>query len=64
MVGVNGSKYPAIRAHLEQNIARVYKDLDVSYVCCDKASPWFLELSFSFDSYPKDTETDAEACTL
>ena len=32
MVGVNGGKFPAIRAHLEQNIAQVYKDLDVSYV--------------------------------
>jgi hypothetical protein len=32
MVGVNGSKFPAIRAHLEQNIAQVYKDLDISYV--------------------------------
>lgn len=44
MVGVNGRKYPAIRSHLQQNIAQVYKDLDVS-----------------FDSYPKDTETDPEA---
>lgn len=32
MVGVNGYKYPAIRAHLQQNIEQVYKDLDVSYV--------------------------------
>jgi D-galacturonate reductase len=44
MVGVNGRKYPAIRSHLQQNIAQAYKDLDVS-----------------FDSYPKDTETDPEA---
>jgi D-galacturonate reductase len=29
-----------------------------------KASPRFLELPFSFDSYPKDTETNPEACTL
>ncbi|KAI9462504.1 D-galacturonic acid reductase [Lactarius psammicola] len=31
MVGVNGSKYPAIRGHLQKNIAQVYKDLDVSF---------------------------------
>jgi hypothetical protein len=31
-------------------------------MCCDKSSPRFLELSFSFDSYPKDTEVDPEAC--
>jgi D-galacturonate reductase len=32
MVGVNGRKYPAIRTHLQKNIAQVYKDIDVSYV--------------------------------
>ena len=32
MVGVNGNKFPEIRAHLQHNIAHVYKDLDVSYV--------------------------------
>lgn len=32
MVGVNGSKFPEMRAHLEQNIAQVYKDFDISYV--------------------------------
>jgi hypothetical protein len=32
MVGVNGNKFTAIRAHLDQNIAQVYKDLDISYV--------------------------------
>jgi len=31
MVGVNGNKFTAIRAHLEKNIAQVYKDLDVSF---------------------------------
>ena len=30
MVGVNGSKFPAIRQHLEENIAQVYKDMDTS----------------------------------
>lgn len=32
MVGVSGSKFPAIRNHLQANIANVYKDMDVSYV--------------------------------
>jgi D-galacturonate reductase len=38
MVGVNGNKFPEIRAHLEHNIAQVYKDLDVSYVECSCAN--------------------------
>lgn len=33
MVGVNGKKFPAIRQHLEKNIAGAYKDMDVTYVC-------------------------------
>lgn len=32
MAGVNGSRFPAIRRHFEQNIARVYKDMDVRFV--------------------------------
>lgn len=31
MVGVNGSKFPAIRQHLQENIAEVYKDMDISF---------------------------------
>ncbi|TFY80285.1 hypothetical protein EWM64_g3729 [Hericium alpestre] len=31
MVGVNGGKFPAIRQHLQENIANVYKDLDISF---------------------------------
>ncbi|EPQ60871.1 NAD P-binding protein [Gloeophyllum trabeum ATCC 11539] len=31
MVGVNGGKFPAIRQHLQENIAGVYKDMDVSF---------------------------------
>ncbi|KZT06882.1 NAD-P-binding protein [Laetiporus sulphureus 93-53] len=31
MVGVNGSKFPAIRKHLQENIAEVYKDMDISF---------------------------------
>jgi len=30
MVGVNGGKFPAIRQHLAENIAGVYKDMDTS----------------------------------
>ena len=30
MVGVNGSKFPAIRQHLDEKIGQVYKDLDLS----------------------------------
>jgi hypothetical protein len=38
MVGVSGNKFPEIRAHLQHNIAEVYKDLDVSYVVCSCAN--------------------------
>ena len=31
MAGTNGSKFPGIRRHLHNVIARVYKDLDVSF---------------------------------
>ncbi|KAF9535859.1 hypothetical protein CPB83DRAFT_842479 [Crepidotus variabilis] len=31
MVGVNGKKFPAIREHLQTNIAGAYKDMDVSF---------------------------------
>ncbi|KAI0824251.1 NAD-P-binding protein [Trametes gibbosa] len=31
MVGTNGSKFPAIRNHLQENIANVYKDMDISF---------------------------------
>ncbi|RCI16588.1 hypothetical protein L249_2009 [Ophiocordyceps polyrhachis-furcata BCC 54312] len=44
MVGVDGSKFPAIRSHLDSNISRVYNNLDSS-----------------FDSFPSDTERDANA---
>jgi len=30
MVGVNGSKFPAIREHLAANIGSVYKDMDLT----------------------------------
>lgn len=32
MVGTNGGKFPAIRTHLQENIAQVYKNMDISYV--------------------------------
>src|ERR1700753_2774180 len=31
MVGTTGSKYPAIREHLQKNITEVYNGLDVSF---------------------------------
>lgn len=31
MVGTNGGKFPAIREHLQENIANVYKDMDISF---------------------------------
>ncbi|KAI0304830.1 D-galacturonic acid reductase [Russula brevipes] len=31
MVGVNGTKFPEIRTHLQHDIAEVYKDLDISF---------------------------------
>ncbi|KAH6917220.1 D-galacturonic acid reductase [Coprinopsis sp. MPI-PUGE-AT-0042] len=31
MVGVNGSKFPAIRQHLSDNIGAVYKDMDLTF---------------------------------
>lgn len=31
MAGTNGTKFPGIRRHLHNSIARVYKDLDVSF---------------------------------
>lgn len=47
MVGVNGNKFPAIRAHLQHNIAQAYKDFNVSYVPAQMATPRSLEHSFS-----------------
>jgi hypothetical protein len=32
MVGTDGSKFPAIHQHLDENIAGAYKDMDTSYV--------------------------------
>ncbi|ETW87432.1 hypothetical protein HETIRDRAFT_469444 [Heterobasidion irregulare TC 32-1] len=31
MAGVSGGKFPAIRQHLQENIAHVYKDMDISF---------------------------------
>lgn len=31
MVGTNGGKFPAIREHLQENIANVYKEMDISF---------------------------------
>jgi hypothetical protein len=63
MVGVKGNRFPAIRAHLRENIEQVYKDLDISYVPLSTVTLWPLNSSFSFESFPGDTEADPEACT-
>ena len=42
MVGTNGTKFPAIRGHLERNIRDVYNGLDVgfaTYPADDKRDP-------------------------
>ena len=31
MVGTNGAKFPQIRAHFEANIAKKYKEMDISF---------------------------------
>ncbi|PAV21975.1 D-galacturonic acid reductase [Pyrrhoderma noxium] len=38
MVGVSGSKFPAIRQHLQENIGNVYKDMDTSFVAYPEES--------------------------
>jgi len=34
MAGTNGTKFPGIRRHLHESIARIYKDIDVSFESC------------------------------
>lgn len=70
MVGVNGSKFPAIRQHLQENIGQVYKDMDTSYVqqiLQPATSGLNLCLISPFNrrfvSYPEESKTDPEACT-
>ena len=64
MVGVNGKKFPDIRAHLEKNIAGVYKNLDVSWVILLYLIQTYLYIPFSsFEEFPKDGLFDPEACT-
>ncbi|TDL28669.1 NAD(P)-binding protein [Rickenella mellea] len=65
MVGTNGSKFPAIRQHLHENIALAYKDMDTSFVgypdegksdptaykaAIDKLSPGDAAIVFTPDS--------------
>ena len=64
MVGVNGKKFPDIRAHLEKNIAGVYKNLDVSWVISLYfIQPYLYTPSSSFEEFPKDGLVDPDACT-
>jgi D-galacturonate reductase len=63
MVGVNGKKFPAIREHLQTNIAQVYRDMDTSYVFLIKNIRLFLlTLVISFEEFPKDGKVDPESC--
>lgn len=77
MAGVNGSRFPAIRRHFEQNIAGVYKDMDVRFVSLLRSHLFhflffyfYFRIAlltvlgdlFSFTSYPEEGETDPEAC--
>ena len=62
MVGVNGKKFPDIRAHLEKNIASVYKNFDISWVVSLYYPTLLISLS-SFEEFPKDGLIDPEACT-
>ncbi len=53
MVGTNGSKYPAIRKHLDENIGQVYKDMDTSYVDSNVCFNLIILIFFtSIDSWP------------
>jgi len=65
MVGVNGRRFPAIRRHFEENIAKVYKDMDVRSV---SSLLWiwetlkdYLGTAASFTNYPEEGETNTEA---
>ncbi|KAF9511681.1 hypothetical protein BS47DRAFT_1372984 [Hydnum rufescens UP504] len=67
MVGVNGSKFPAIREHLEDKIGKVYKDLDLTYVFYPRDPPlppllgsWLSSRS-RFTQYPEVGKVDPEA---
>jgi D-galacturonate reductase len=66
MVGTNGSKFPAIRKHLKENIADVYADLDIRLDIFDAAA--FLShlvtspMWNSFTSYPSEDQVNPEAC--
>ncbi len=66
MVGTNGSKYPAIRKHLDENIGQVYKDMDTSYVdsnVCFNLIILIFFYEYRFMAYPEEGKTDPEACT-
>ena len=63
MVGVNGSKYPAIRKHLDENIGQAYKDMDTSWLEI-QLLVWNLVIYEigRFVAYPEEGKTDPEAC--
>ncbi|KAJ3016051.1 hypothetical protein NUW54_g890 [Trametes sanguinea] len=61
MVGTNGSKFPAIRQHLQENIANVYKDMDISYVPFIHWQVRRTMTSPRFDAYPQGESINPEA---
>lgn len=63
MVGTNGSKFPAIRQHLQENIANVYKDMDISYVLRPSyITRNSLMSTTRFDAFPEGDQINGEAC--
>lgn len=66
MVGVNGKKYPDIRKHLQDNIANVYKDMDISCVSLQvwSVSQIPIRISARFDSYPAEDKVDPLSCAF
>lgn len=68
MVGTNGKKFPDIRQHLVDNIGKVYRDMDTTYVECFHILCIFIDVSSrltvfnSFDAFPEGDVINPEAC--
>lgn len=58
MVGVNGGKFPAIREHLQANIAGAYKDMDIT---CGIPSSHLRSVSSDIDHRLASTRTRRKA---
>jgi hypothetical protein len=55
MVGVTGSKFPAIRQHLDQNIGGAYKDMDTRYALVPAVDVKIVKLPAAFPRSPLKT---------